>query len=495
MYDFRFRPVAFIGIILLLSLQTACMVGPNFRSPPVPLVKQYTETPLPAKTVKTKGPGGQAQAFLKNRDIPLLWWELFSSPEINELVHAGLAHNPTVAAAAASLREARENWKVEIGNSLLPSIDASMMVLRQRYSGVQIGLPGDSVTFSIYNPAFNLSYTLDLFGAARRQIESLRAQIDYQQFELIAAHLTLTSNIVTTAINIASYQAQIDATKDLIRAEASVLKVLKDQYRLGGISNADVLTQQTLVEQSKATLPPLEKNLSQSKHYLSTLIGTVPDGPLPLIKLERLHLPTELPLSVPAMLVRQRPDVRASEALLHAACAQIGVATANLFPQLTLTGSEGWINSSWSQLFTAPNNVWSIAAQVAQPLFHGGALFAQRRATIAAFDQAASQYKLVVLQAFQNVADVLTAIETDARALQAEIRAEDSARASVNLITAQYRLGGVNYINLLNAQQQYHRARLSRIQAQALRYTDTTVLFQALGGGWWHKPWCVKECL
>lgn len=495
MYDLRFRPIALIGVILFSSLQTACMVGPNFRSPPVPLVKQYTETPLPAKTVKTKGAGGQAQAFLPNKDIPLLWWELYRSPEINELIKAGLAHNPTVAASAASLREARENWKAEIGNTLFPSINASMEVIRQRYSGVEIGLPGESETFSIYNPAFNLSYTLDLFGAARRQIESLRAQVDYQQFELIAAHLTLTSNIATTAINMASYQAQINATKDLIKVEEGILRVLKAQLRLGGVSAADVLTQQTLVEQSKATLPPLEKSLSQSKHYMSTLIGTFPDGPLPIIKLERLQLPTELPLSVPAMLVRQRPDVRASEAQLHAACAQIGVATANLFPQITLTGSEGWINTSWSKLFIPQNNIWSIAVQATQPLFRGGALFAQRRAAIAAFDQSASQYKLVVLQAFQNVADVLKAIETDARALQAEIRAEDSARASLKLTMAQYRLGGVNYINLLNAQQQYQQTRLSRIQAQALRYADTAALFQALGGGWWHKPWCVKECL
>lgn len=249
------------------------------------------------------------------------------------------------------------------------------------------------------------------------------------------------------------------------------------------------------MEQSKATLPPLQKSLSQAKHALSTLVGAFPDGPLPTIRLDRLKLPAELPVSLPSNLVRQRPDVRASEALLHAACAQIGVATANLFPQFTISANEGWLNTSWSNLYTARNNVWSATGTVLQPLFHGGALLAQRRAAIAAYQQTAAQYQQIVLQAFQNVADVLRGLEVDARTLQAQIRAEDAARASLNLTLNQYRLGAVSYINLLNAQQQYQQTRISRIQAQATRYNDTAALFQALGGGWWHKPWCVKECL
>jgi NodT family efflux transporter outer membrane factor (OMF) lipoprotein len=494
-YEFKLCPSILIGLVILSSILTACKVGPNFHSPPPPHVMRYTETPLPAKTVKARGSGGEAQTFLTATDIPLLWWELFHSQELNTLIRAGLLNNPTLAAAAAALRQAQEDWKIQIGNLLLPAIDASMLIQRLKYSGIQIGLRRDNQTFSLYNPSFNLSYTLDVFGGARREIESLRAQVDYQQFQVIAAHLTLTSNIVTTSVNIASYQAQINATRDLIQIAQGILTILKNQYRLGGISQADILTQEALLEQSKATLPILEKNLSQAKHSLSVLIGALPEEPLPTLKLEHLALPTELPLSIPSMLVRQRPDVRASEALLHAACAQIGVATANLFPKIVLTGSEGWLNTSWSQLFTRANNIWSIAAQASQPLFHGGALFAARRAAIAAFDQTSAQYKLVVLQAFQNVADVLRAIETDARTLQARIKAEDAARASLKLTMSQYRLGGVNYINLLTAQQQYQQARITRIQAQATRYTDTAALFQALGGGWWHKPWCVKECL
>lgn len=471
------------------------MVGPNFHSPNPPKVKKYTEKPLPTKTVSTPGAGGQAQTFITNKDIPLLWWELYHSPELNQLIRMGLTNSPNLAAASAALREAQENLKVQIGNSMWPSIDASQMVQRQRYSGLQIGLPSDSVTFNLVYTSFNLSYTLDVFGGARRQIEALKAQVDYQQFQVIAAYLTLTSNIVTTSVAIASYQAQIDATVDLIKAEQGLLNILNKQYRLGGVSQEEVLTQQTLLEQTKATLPPLQKSLSQAKHALSTLVGVFPEAPLPIIKLDRLKLPRELPVSLPSNLVRQRPDVRASEALLHQACAQIGVATANLFPQFTITANEGWLNTSFANLFTKKHEVWSLTGQVIQPLFHGGALMAQRRAAIAAYQQTAAQYRQTVLQAFQSVADVLRGLEVDARTLQAQIKAENAARDALNLTLKQYRLGGVSYINLLNAQQQYQQTRISRIQAQAVRYSDTAALFQALGGGWWHKPWCVKECL
>lgn len=493
---FKLRRNALIVTILLPAFLTACMVGPNFHSPRSPRVKQYTEKPLQKKTASAHVHGGQSQNLLIGKDIPILWWELFHSPEINQLIRVGLANNPNLAAAAASLRQAQENVNVQIGNSLWPAFDATGFAQRQRYSELQIGLPTSfSPTFNLFYASVNVAYTFDFFGGARRQIESLRAQVDYQQFQVIAAYLTLTSNIVTTATNVASFKAQIAATKDLIKAQQGLLTIFNKQFELGGVSKATVLQQQTLVEQSRATLPPLEKNLAQAKHALSALVGTFPDGPLPTLNLDRLKLPTKIPLSLPSRLVRQRPDIRSAEASLHAACAQIGVATANLFPKVTLTGNYGFISTTLSNLFSSQNIVWSIQGQVTQPIFHGGALRAQRRAAIAAYQQAEAQYRQTVLQAFQNVADVLRALETDAEALKAQTLAEKAARLSLELNMQQYRLGGVSYINLLNAQQQYQQTRISRIQAQALRYSDTAALFQALGGGWWHKPWCVKECV
>ena len=487
-----------LGYISLLLL-AACKVGPNFHTPIPPNVGQYTENKLPLKTVKTNVAGGESQYLHPQEEIPLLWWELFQTQEINELIRRGFANNPTLAAATAALREAQENVKISIGNLLWPAFNAVGSFERQRYSLAQLGnrfenLP-DAITYNLFYAAVNVSYTLDVWGGARREIESLRAQVDYQQFQVIAAYLTLATNIVTTSISIASFKAQIEATQELIKAQANLYQILKKQFNVGGVSKADVLTQLTLLEQTKANLPPLERDLSLAKHTLTTLVGTFPEEQLPVLKLDAIKLPRDIPLSVPSRLVRQRPDVRAAEASMHAACAQIGVATANLLPQVTINGSYGWISNAFSDLFTGKNVVWDILSQVSQPLFHGGALLAQRRAAIAAYQEVEGKYRHVVLTAFQNVADVLNTLETDAEALRAQANAVDAAGSALALTMGQYRLGGVSYINLLNVQQQYHQARINLIKAQASRFRDTATLFQALGGGWWHKPWCVKECL
>ena len=484
----------FLIFLYAMSL-SACMVGPDFHTPPPPDVKRLTEIPLPKKTVHSQSAGGHAQRFVNNEDIPLLWWELFHSPQINQLIQTGLANSPSLASAIAALQQAQENVNIQIGSAFLPNIQTINTAQRQRYSLVAIGVDNREFTFNLVNPTLTISYTFDVFGGARRELESLRAQVDYQQFQLIAAYMTLTANIVTSAINIASYQDQIQATDELIHVEQNVLNILNQQYRLGGISEADVLTQKTTLEQTKASLPPLQKSLAQAQHTLSALVGAFPDGPLPQINLNALHLPENIPVSLPSNLVKQRPDIRASEALIHAACAQIGVATANLLPQFTITGAYGWINTSFLNLFTPHNLVWDGLIQVSQTIFKGGALFAARRGKIDAFKQAEAQYRQTVLNAFRNVADTLRALETDARTLQAQARAEQAASKALKLTLSQYRLGGTTYINLLNAQHQYQQAMINRIQAQAVRLNDTVALFQSLGGGWWNKPGCQQECL
>jgi NodT family efflux transporter outer membrane factor (OMF) lipoprotein len=482
---------------LLSSVLTGCMVGPDFHPPHAPQLNAYTESPLPAKTARTPaaGKGGKAQTFVSSQNIPMEWWHLFRSPVLNKLIVTGLANSPNLTAAYAALRLAQENLNVQIGNSLFPAFNAQGTAQRQLFSGASIGIGSASSLFNLFNTNVNVSYTLDAFGGARRQIESLGAQVDYQQFQLIAAYLTLTANIVTTAVTIASLKAQIEATHALIRAEEGQLSIIQKQFRYGGVSRANVFTQQTLVSQTRATLPPLEKNLSQNRHALSVLVGAYPNGPLPQLNLYALNLPTRLPVTLPSNLVRQRPDVRASEAQLHAACAKIGVATANFFPQIILNGSYGWEATIPSTLFSPATNTWLIATQITQSIFQGGAQLAQRRAAVAMYDQAFAQYRQTVLQAFQNVADSLRALETDARTLREYKTAEIAARGGLALATIQYRLGGASYLSLLIAQQQYHQSLIARIQAQAARYNDTAALFQALGGGWWNRPWCVKECL
>ena len=471
------------------SILAACAVGPDFHAPEAPATKSYTEAPLPQETAATTGTGGAAQRFVAAQEIPAQWWTLFHSEALDQLIRQALQDSPTLAAAQATLRESQENFRAQYGAAIFPSVDANISARRQRISGVAVGQPDIQASpFNLYNASVSVSYTLDLFGGARRELEALQSQVDYQRFQLEGAYLALTANIVTTAVKEASLRAQIRATQDILTALEQQLEVVDNQFQLGAVSRSDVLAQQTHLAQTRATLPPQEKDLAQTRHQLAVLTGKLPsEAVLPEFELEGLQLPQELPVSLPSSLVQQRPDVRASEALLHQASAQVGVATANLFPQITLTGSYGSTTGSSRDLFGSGTSVWSIGAALLQPIFHGGQLTAARRAAVAAYDQAAAQYRETVLQAFQNVADVLRALEADARTLKAQAAAETAARDALELTQQQFRLGAVSYLTLLNAERQYQEARINLVQAQATRYADTAALFQALGGGWWNR--------
>lgn len=482
-----------ILLVLLGLTSVGCMVGPDFHPPCPPHTKSYTKPSLPNKTVSIKSGGraGVSQRMLYSREIPAEWWTLFHSSAINQLVEKGIANSPTMASAQAKLRQAQENLNAQFGTLLFPTVAAQLSGQRQRFSDATIGGGDNTALFNLFNASVNVSYTLDVFGGSRRQIEALRAQVDYQRYQMVGTYLTLTSNIVTTALTVASFQEQITATKQLIHAQEDQLHIIEKQLHLGGASHENVLSQQTLVAQTRAQLPPLEKSLAQSRHALAVLIGCLPsETDLPQVTLSQLTLPSRLPVSLPSSLLRQRPDVQAQEALLHQASAQIGVATANLLPQFTISGTEGWSAVVPNQLFTATTNTWAYGAQIAQTVFQGGALLAKRRAAMAGFDAAVADYKQTVLKAMSNVADVLHALQDDARAFKAQKQAENAARETLFLTRKQYRLGAVSYLSLLTAEQQYQQTVIGRIQAQTLRYNDTVALFQALGGGWWNRA-CV----
>ena len=335
----------------------------------------------------------------------------------------------------------------------------------------------------------DVAYTLDLAGKTRRELEALQAQVDYSRFQLEGAHITLASNVVTAAIQEASLRAQLAATREIVAAQEESLRMIERKFELGGIARAEVLAQRTLLAQSRATLPPLEKQLSQTRHLLAVLGGRFPGDAedLPEFSLEEMRLPEELPVSLPSVLVRQRPDIRSAEELLHAASARIGVATAELYPQVTLSARLGTNALRAGDLFGSGSAVWGVGASLLQPVFQGGALRANRRAAVAGFDESAALYRETVLQAFRDVADVLRALEFYAEALKAQSAAEDAAHDSLDIARKQFHLGATSYLSLLDAQRQYHQTRILRVQAQAARYADTAGLFQALGGGWWNR--------
>jgi len=483
------------GVVLSFSLSAACAVGPDFKPPPAPPVSGYTPEAHLAPTTTANVAGGAAQNFLIGRDIPAEWWKVFHSKEIDALIAEALRANPNLQAAQAALWQAKENLYASAGK-LLPSVDANAGFQRQQFSPAEFGLPGGPSIFNLYQATVNVSYAPDVFGGQRRQIEANAAQAEYQRFELEATYLTLTANIVTAAIQEASLRGQIQATQDIIKAETEQLGVVRNQFEAGATTRADVLTQESEVATTEATLPPLQKQLEQQHHLLLALIGRFPSQQHgPHLQLASLRLPTDLPVSLPTQLVEQRPDVRAAEAQLHQASAQIGVATANRLPQFSLTAEYGSLALTPAALFTPAAAIWTLGATGTQPIFHGFTLLHQERAAKAAYDMAEAQYRNTVLGAFQNVADALRALQLDAATLKAQQRAVRAASDTFDLSRGQYRLGAITYVTLLNAERSYQQARLALVQAQAARYADTAALFAALGGGWWNRSDVVPDPL
>jgi len=471
----------------LLLLLAGCKLGPDFRTPAAPADAGYSKEPLPPHTVAAAVPGGEAQRFVPGGDLSGEWWALFHSRELNDLIDQGLRANPDLQAAQAALRQANEN--VYAGQAaLFPNVGANAQVARERISGASFGQPNLSALLTLTTAALNVSYGPDVFGGVRRQVESLAAQAQYQQFQLEATYLTLTSNLVVASVQEASLRGQIAATRDIIRLEMQQLNLVKQQFTIGAAARSDVLQQQATLTATQATLPPLEKQLAQTRDQLTALLGRFPNQePAARFDLASLQLPTDLPLSLPSQLVQQRPDIRAAEATLHAASANVGVAVANQLPQFSITGQVGSTTLGFTNMFSPATAVWSIAAGVSQTLFDAGALLHKKRAAVAAFDEAAARYRSTVIKAFQNVADALRALQADAAALRAQADAEKTAADSLGLAREQYRLGAINYLTLDTAERTYQQAHINLVQAQANRYADTAALFQALGGGWWHR--------
>jgi NodT family efflux transporter outer membrane factor (OMF) lipoprotein len=469
-------------------LLNACAVGPNFKPPAAPAQASYSKQPLPAQTGKADISGGEAQRFATGADIPGDWWTLFHSPALNEVISEALKRNPSLQGAQAALRQANELTAAQRG-SYLPSLQVGYSATRNRNAVGTLSptLSSGAAVYTLHTAQVNVSYLLDIFGANRRAVESLQAQADYQRYQMEATYLSLTSNVVAAAVQEASLRAQIAATSDIIRSEHEATDILRRQNELGSIAMTDVMAQEAALAATEATLPALQKQLDQQRHLLSALTGRFPgDEPTQTFNLDDLQIPRELPVSLPSALVRQRPDVLSAEAQVHSASAQVGVAIANLLPQITITGTAGGTSTVLHDLLSTGNTFWTAGANLTQTLFAGGALVHRKRAADAALDQAGAQYRAVVLAAFQNVADVLTALQRDAEALDASVRAERAAADSLQTTRRNVELGAMSYLALLNAQQTYQQAVLNLAQARANRYADTAALFQALGGGWWH---------
>jgi NodT family efflux transporter outer membrane factor (OMF) lipoprotein len=401
------------------------------------------------------------------------------------MVREVLEQSPTLTQAVARLSQAQEESNARTGATRYPAVSGSLSAQRQQVNLASFGVPfPNPPPFTLLNGSVAVSYALDLFGGNRRLIESLNAQVDYQTWQLQGARLMLAGNVVSAVIRQAQLRSQIEITRKMVALQERTLAITEQRYRAGGISEYEVHSQHTLLAQMQASLPLLAAQLDAHNHQLAVLMGKTPlEARVEQISLDSLNLPQELPVSLPSSLVRQRPDIRAAEALLHQACANVGVATANLYPQIVLSASAGAIGTS----FTSGGPIWDFGAQLAQPIFKGGSLRAEKRKAVSAYEEAGSAYQQTVLQAFREVADALRAIEHDAQALQARSEAAAQAESASQIASRSYDAGGISQVALLDAQRQQLQTALDQIVSQAARYSDSATLFQALGGGWWNE--------
>lgn len=470
------------ALLVTTILAAGCAAGPDFRRPAAPDIEAYAAMAVERATV-SDGTGVAAQRFGKD-EIPERWWTLFGSARLDALVERALRENPNIEAARAALLAARETATAQRG-AYWPQVAAGVTPTRQKIAD-SLSSPLDVPVnpYSLHMAQLTVAYAPDVFGGNRRLVESLEAGAEFQRHELAAARLSIAANVVNAAIQEASLRGQIAATEKIVALNEEMLALTRRQLAAGAVSQAVVAAQETATAQARAGLPPLRKQLALDRDLLIALTGGLPDKDIDAsFDLDDLGLPGELPLSLPSTLVERRPDVRAAEALAHAASARIGVAQAARLPQFALTANVGNVATAMAGLFKAGSGFWSVAGAVAQPVFAGGALAHRQAAAEAAWRQTMAQYRATVIAAYQNVADALHALVQDEDGLRAAIAAERAAGRNLDLARRQVALGDISHLALLNAEQAWRLTTLATVQARAARYADTAALFQALGGG------------
>ena len=469
-----------VGLLPAFMMLTSCMVGPDFIKPKALAVERYTQDFLPNETMIADG---LMQHFELGAKVNADWWRLFNSTQLNILVSKALANNLTLQSAQANLRQSQANLQAGYG-VFFPQVDAGFTSVRQQFSPARFGNNSASTIFNLYTFSTTVSYSLDVFGGERRNVESLEAQKDLQRYTEQGTYLTLTGNIINAVIAKAAYQAEVETTEQWLALLQKQIKLTETQVSAGTVSYQAVVSLRSQLALVAATLPALKQKLNQTEHLQANLVGLTPaDWQSPTIKLADLTLPLNIPVSLPSELVHQRPDILAAEAQLHSDSAKIGVATAGLFPNISLSGSFGYNNQSLLDLFMSKGNIWSMAANFAQPLFHGGTLWFGRKAAIATHEKSLAIYQQTVVSAFTQVADALSALQHDAEMVAAQQQSLEAADDALRLVTANYQAGLVNTQQVLIIESQRLQAKLAYLSAIAQRYQDTVAFFVALGGG------------
>ncbi len=466
-----------LPLAAILSL-TSCAIAPAYHKPAAPKVLSY----LPVNE-KLSVPNDKAPVTEPGKKIPPAWWQTFNSNELNRFIQLAVRHNPSIAATSEALAVAQENLQAAEG-IFYPQVSGNLGAERSRDSGAGLGT-GSPKVYSLYTGTVSVSYSPDIFGLNHLIASEGIAQVDIARDQLDAARLTLEGNVAQTYFDLAATVEKIQIIRKTISEELAILKLVKTRFKYGSVSDLDVASQEAVLANSRAQLPSLLQRKDVDEHLLAIYTGKFPSE----IKffttpnLDLLNPPTRLPLRVPSMLVRARPDIRAGEASLRAANAKVGIAVASMYPDFTLSADYGGKGANIPSLFDPAGRIWSLAANLAAPIFEGGTLLAEKRAAQAAYRGVFDQYRSISLEAFRQVADVLQALEHDAETLAADRAALEAAKNVYLLARVQYEQGSIDQLALLNSESQYQTAKLTFVSAKLNRLDDSVAYFVAMGGG------------
>lgn len=466
----------FAALPLVLALG-ACAFAPDSRPPAMAEPAQYGVEAAPAAGAAAQG---VAQRFERGAHPVPQWWTRYQSDALNALVEEGLANSPDLAAAERNLAGAREQLRGQVNSSLLPTVDAGVSATRNRALTMP-NLPQPTALFNVFTGQVQASYNLDLFGAARFANTSLAAQVEQQAYQLEAARRSLAANIVTGAITSASLAEQVALTEKQVVLLRQVARDTQRRYELGAASQNDALDADQDAATLEASLPGLRARWHATRHALAVLLGRSPDQAPPDLAFSTIAVPDTLPVVVPSELLASRPDVLVAEAALVAAAADVGLATAQLFPSLSLTASMGKGGFAWADALSGAGSIWAIGASLTQPIFHGGQLLAERSAAKARYEAAVLQYKQTVLTAFRDVADTLSRLDAGGQALASAEASRRSAEQSYQNTAKRVRLGALAPYTQYASEQHYVAARLRELEYANARMTETAALFQAMG--------------
>ncbi len=469
----------FAGLLAGCAVLGGCVVGPNFSRPAPPALNAY-----PAAIMPVKPADGVAQTIAPGVAIDPAWWRSFGSSALDDLVDAGLKGSPTLVSATAALQQSRALARQGAG-VFYPQVNADAAATREHTNPALLGDAGSGSTYSLYTVSGSVSYALDLFGGERRSVEARDAQADYQRNAVGAARLLLTGSIVNAAIARAGYADNLAVLADIVRMDSAQRDILTARYQSGYGAWADVLVAEQQLADDRASLATIRQRLAAATTLLSQLMGREPAAAIPPPPaLAELVLPADVPVSLPSQLVRQRPDILEAEATLHQTSAQIGVATAAMYPSISLTGSYGSASTALSRLAGPAGAFWSVGPSIDIPIFHGGALLNARRAAQSANARALADYRQTVLVALEQTADCLQALDVDAEIAAASRSAFDAADGNRALGAANLSGGIIAEFDAMTLDIVADRAGLVRAGARAQRLQDVVALDVASGGGW-----------